>query len=154
MKLIIEEIGNRHRDVTALRPPVLTTAFLDAINRLRRVLLLEHGVPGVLDRVVRRAVEKPGDCGSLVAEPGVRLDDQLVLLRRERQSSTSGDSWLHHRSRHDFLDRPGIDLLISDQFLAPCRCTSFCNNPFPSRLHGPLIRSTSLCVDARGLVIV
>ena len=33
--------------------------------------------------------------------------------------STSGDSWLHHRNLHDFPDRPGIDLLIRDQFLGP-----------------------------------
>ncbi|KAM1776439.1 hypothetical protein ACFX11_043252 [Malus domestica] len=33
--------------------------------------------------------------------------------------STSGESWLHHRRRQDLPDLPGIDLLISDQFLGP-----------------------------------
>ncbi|KAE8076045.1 hypothetical protein FH972_014718 [Carpinus fangiana] len=28
--------------------------------------------------------------------------------------STSDEIWLHHRSRHDFLERPGIALLIAD----------------------------------------
>ncbi|CAA7407656.1 unnamed protein product [Spirodela intermedia] len=39
--------------------------------------------------------------------------------------STCGDSWLHQRRRHDFPDLPGTCLLMSDQFLGPCFCTSF-----------------------------
>ncbi|KAG5390181.1 hypothetical protein IGI04_031722, partial [Brassica rapa subsp. trilocularis] len=55
--------------------------------------------------------------------------------------STSGDSWLHHRRRQDLPERPGIDLLIKDQFLGPCFCTRLCNSSSSSGLHGPLIRS-------------
>ncbi|WVY91399.1 hypothetical protein V8G54_036913 [Vigna mungo] len=58
--------------------------------------------------------------------------------------STSGESWLHHRSRHDLPDRPGIDLLITVQFLGPRACTSLCSASSSSGLHGPLIRSISL----------
>uniref|UniRef100_A0A7C9ACK1 Secreted protein n=1 Tax=Opuntia streptacantha TaxID=393608 RepID=A0A7C9ACK1_OPUST len=58
--------------------------------------------------------------------------------------STSGESWLHHRSRQDLPDLPGIDLLINDQFRAPCRWTSFCKSSSSSGLHGPLIRSAAI----------
>ncbi|KAG0493364.1 hypothetical protein HPP92_004358 [Vanilla planifolia] len=66
----------------------------------------------------------------------------------KERCSTDGDSWLHHRSRHDFPDLPGIDLLISDQFLAPSLFTSLCNISSSSGLHGPLIRSISLLLAA------
>lgn len=58
--------------------------------------------------------------------------------------STCGESWLHHRRRHDLPDRPGMDLLMSDQLRAPWRPTSRCSASSSSGLHGPLIRSTSL----------
>lgn len=60
---------------------------------------------------------------------------------------TSGESWLHHRSLQDFPDRPGIDLLIKDQFLGPYVWTSRCKASSSPGLHGPLIRSKSFLVD-------
>jgi hypothetical protein len=57
--------------------------------------------------------------------------------------STCGESWLHQRSLQDFPERPGIDLLIKDQFLGPCFSRSLCNNSSSSGLQGPLIRSVS-----------
>uniref|UniRef100_A0A0A9DD32 Uncharacterized protein n=1 Tax=Arundo donax TaxID=35708 RepID=A0A0A9DD32_ARUDO len=57
--------------------------------------------------------------------------------------STCGDSWLHHRRRHDFPDRPGISRPIAVQFRAPCRSTSRRSASSSSGLHGPLIRSHS-----------
>lgn len=62
--------------------------------------------------------------------------------------STWGDSWLHHRSLQDLPERPGIDLLMSDQFLGPCLSTSFCKASSSSGLHGPLIRSMSFRLTA------
>jgi hypothetical protein len=47
------------------------------------VLPLERGVPVVLDGVVGAAGEQPSDGGPLVAEPGVRAEDGVVLLGRE-----------------------------------------------------------------------
>nr|GME09283.1 Ribosomal protein L41 [Ipomoea batatas] len=55
--------------------------------------------------------------------------------------STLGLSWLHHRSRQDFPDRPFIYLLINDQFLGPYRSTSRVRILSSSALHGPLILS-------------
>ncbi|XP_065036596.1 uncharacterized protein LOC135672070 [Musa acuminata AAA Group] len=58
--------------------------------------------------------------------------------------STRGDSWLHHRRRHDLPDRPGMDRLISDQFLGPCRSTRRNSASSSSALHGPVTRVISL----------
>ena len=58
--------------------------------------------------------------------------------------STCGESWLHHRRRHDLPDRPGMDLLMRDQLRAPWRPTRRCSASSSSGLQGPLIRSTSL----------
>nr|GMD89024.1 Ribosomal protein L41 [Ipomoea batatas] len=55
--------------------------------------------------------------------------------------STLGLSWLHHRSRQDFPDRPFIYLLINDQFLGPYRSTRRVRILSSSALHGPLILS-------------
>jgi hypothetical protein len=62
--------------------------------------------------------------------------------------STCGESWLHHRRRHDLPDRPGMDLLMRDQLRAPWRPTRRCSASSSSGLHGPLIRSTSLALHA------
>lgn len=45
---------------------------------------LESGIPVVFDGVVGATVEQASDCGPLVAEPGVRSHDSIVLLGRER----------------------------------------------------------------------
>jgi hypothetical protein len=47
------------------------------------VLALQRGVPVVLDGVVGAAGEEARDGGPLVAEPGVRAEDGVVLLGRE-----------------------------------------------------------------------
>nr|ACR36067.1 unknown [Zea mays] len=57
--------------------------------------------------------------------------------------STCGDSWLHHRRRHDLPERPGMDRLMRDQLRAPWRATRRCRASSSSGLQGPLIRSTS-----------
>lgn len=55
--------------------------------------------------------------------------------------STLGLSWLHHRSRQDFPDRPFMYLLINDQFRGPYRSTSRVRILSSSALQGPLILS-------------
>ncbi|KAK3152346.1 hypothetical protein QOZ80_2BG0157670 [Eleusine coracana subsp. coracana] len=57
--------------------------------------------------------------------------------------STCGDSWLHHRSRHDLPDRPGMPRPIAVQFRAPWRSTSRRSASSSSGLQGPFILSHS-----------
>ncbi|KVI09928.1 Ribosomal protein L41 [Cynara cardunculus var. scolymus] len=53
--------------------------------------------------------------------------------------STSGLSWLHHRRRHDFPERPGILELMRDQLRGPCCSTSFTRVASSCGLQEPLI---------------
>ncbi|THU66074.1 hypothetical protein C4D60_Mb05t10360 [Musa balbisiana] len=51
---------------------------------------------------------------------------------------TVGLSWLHHRSRHDFPDRPGMLALITVQLRGPCCSTSRIRTASSSGFHEPL----------------
>ncbi|WVY91363.1 hypothetical protein V8G54_036877, partial [Vigna mungo] len=52
--------------------------------------------------------------------------------------STVGLSWLHHRSLHDFPDRPFTCRLIKAQFFGPWASTSPVRTLSSSALHVPL----------------
>lgn len=57
---------------------------------------------------------------------------------------TLGSSWLHHRSRHDLPERPGIPRAMRLQFLAPNLFTSRLSIASSSGDQGPFTRSSAV----------
>ena len=55
--------------------------------------------------------------------------------------SSPGESWLHHRNRHDLAEWPGTPRPMAVQLRAPWHSTSRRSAASSSGLHGPLIRS-------------
>ncbi|RRT36409.1 hypothetical protein B296_00053271 [Ensete ventricosum] len=144
----------------AATPPALRTGWLQSLAFDMDGLALSSGHP----------VGDPCWRSTAVANPSVSsTDDEHLRLRAEYKwflmalsvrperrvmvssssivkgrCSTQGDGWLHHRRRHDLPDRPGMDRLMSDQFLGPCRSTRRRSASSSSALHVHVTRSISL----------
>ncbi|KAL2463054.1 ACT domain-containing protein ACR11-like [Forsythia ovata] len=82
-------------------------------------LPLQRRVPVVVNRVISAAIKEPRDTRPIVTILCLCLENDLVLLRRKRPVFHPRRQLVAPPKPQDFPDLPGIDLLISDQFLAP-----------------------------------